>query len=236
MDPHPEIANLRQEVAKLRQQMDALLHFITIEMEGKTRQPRSMLLRCSVITMEKAEAPHDAQMHISASENGPAIGLWDSRQKGRLILSVEKDEPRLTLHTAELKDAVLLHADQAEGRGLVAVLDNGNPRALMKAGPDNSGAISVVHDDGQSRVTLYGTEDSGTVLLANPDMKATVKISAETELGGGQIVVNGPNGKPAVIVCHHHGIGGVVLTNGTDGQPAASLPDAGYGNQDDEKS
>ncbi len=234
MDPEPELVSLRQEVAKLRQQMDALLHFITIEMEGKTRQPRSMLLRCSVITMEKAEAPHEAQMHISASENGPAIGLWDSRQKGRVILSVEKDEPRVTLYTAELKEAVLLHADQAAGRGLAAVFDNGNPRALMKAGPDSSGAVSVVHDDGQTRITLFGTEDSGQLMVANPDMKATVKISAESELGGGQIVVSAPNGKPSVILSHHHGIGGVVLTNGPDGQPSASLPDAGYGKKGDE--
>lgn len=104
-----------------------------------------------------------------------------------------------------------------------------------QAAPGDAGVVSVVHNDGPTRVTLCSKENCGETLVANPDIKATVKLKAETALGGGQIVVNGPNGKPAVIVCHHHAVGGVVLTKNLDGKPAATLPDAGYGEEESER-
>ncbi len=76
--------------AKLRQQMDALLRFLTIETEPKTREPLSLLLRCRVITLKNPEAPHETQMLIAAGEDGPAISLWDRRQKGRLNFAAER--------------------------------------------------------------------------------------------------------------------------------------------------
>ncbi len=229
MNPDPELASLRQEVAALRQEINALRRFITIETDEDTGEPRNMNLRCGAILFQQPEAPHKSQMLIAASEAGPVISLWDSQEKGRLILSVERDDPQVILHTAEGKEAVLLRADPADGRGYVAVLDNGLPRAVMKAAPDNAGVVSVVHDDGHARVLLHGTEDTGTFMTTNPDLKTTVKISSETALGGGLIVVNGPNGKPSVILSHHHRSGGLILTNGADGQPTASVPPAGVG-------
>ena len=235
MDPDPELASLRQEVPKLRQEMNALRRFITIETHPDTGEPRNMNLRCTVLAFEQPEVANGIQMLLSANEAGPVIALWDRQQKSRVVLSVEGDDPQVTLHTAEGKDAILLRADPADGRGLIAVFDNGNPRAIMKAAPDNAGVVSVLHGDGHARVILHATEGTGTLMTTNPDMKTTVKISSETAMGGGMIVVNDPNGKASVLLSHHHGLGGAVLTNGVDGQPSGSLPTAGFGKKGDEE-
>jgi hypothetical protein len=236
MDPSTtELATLRQEVATLRKEMNLLRRFLHVETDEHTGEPRNLIVTCGVIHVDNPHAPGTTQMLISGSENGPAIGLWDNKQKGRLILQVDETGPRLTLLTPELKDAVLLYADQADGRGLAAVLDNGNPRALLKACDDGCGAVSVVHDDGITRICLRGDEDSGMLMAASLDLKATVKISSETELGGGQIVISSPNGKPAIILGHDHTHGGIILTRDNEGAPTASLPDAGYDKKREEE-
>jgi hypothetical protein len=228
MDPSTELAALRQELTKLRQEVDLLRRYIHVETDRKTGQPLNCLITCGVITVENPHEPGATQMLIAGGETGPAISLWDEQRKGRLILQVDETGPRLSLCTAEHKDAVLLYADQADGRGLAAVFDNGNPRALMKAGDDGCGAVSVVHDDGITRICLRGDEDSGMLMAASLDLKATVKISSETEFGGGQIVISSPAGKPSIILGHNHTHGGLILTRDNDGAPTASLPDAGY--------
>lgn len=228
MDPSTELAALRQEVATLRREMNDLRRFIHVEVDKETKEPRNCIITCGIIHVENPHAPGTTQMFMGGGEDGPFISLWDAQRKGRLILQVDQTGPRLVLRTADHKDTVLLYADEADGRGIAAVLDNGNPRALMKAGEDGIGAVSVVHDDGIARICIRGDEDSGMLMAASLDMKATVKITSETELGGGQIVVSSPAGKPAIILGHNHRHGGIVLTNGPDGQPTASLPDAGY--------
>lgn len=219
---------LSKETAALRKEMNAVRRFITIEFDEDTGEPFNINIRCACILFSHPEVPGRSQMFIGAGPEGPAIGLWDSKEKGRISIGVENDTPRIALTTAELKDVVLLHANPEDGRGLVAVLDNGNPRALMKAATDNAGVVSVVHDDGHTRVCIRSTEDSGTFLAANPDMQTTVKITTETSFGGGLITVNAPNGKPGVILSTNR-LGGVVLINGPDGKPMASLPEAGFG-------
>jgi hypothetical protein len=225
MTPETELAHLRQEVATLRQhlndvskQMNDLLRFITIETEEGSDEPRNMNLRCAEVAIHNPYARHQTQMYVCGGVDGPLISLWDSRQKGRVILSVENDVPAITLCTAQHREAVRLEVDPKNGRGLVTVFDKGKPRALMKAGEDGTGSISVVHDDGHARVTMHGTENSGCLMTINPDMKTTVKISSEGRTGGGLVVVNGPTGQPAAFLTHDLA-GGVVVVNGPDGQP-----------------
>ncbi|HEV7403483.1 MAG TPA: hypothetical protein VGO11_11170 [Chthoniobacteraceae bacterium] len=227
MTPETELAHLRQEVAALRKQMKDLLHFITIEREKGAEVPSGMNLRCGVITFQNPHEPQKTQMLMGGSEKGPFVSLWDSKEKGRVILSVEKDEPRVTLYTGELKQAVLLLANPDDGCGLVAAYDNGRPRAFLKAGEGDSGCVSICHDDGHARITMRGTEDSGCLLAVSPDMQAVVKISSDGLNGGGLVVVNSPNGKPSAILTHGPS-GGAVIVNGPDGQPSASLPDVGF--------
>jgi hypothetical protein len=227
MPPDAELAHLRQEVATLRQQMKDLFHFISIEKEKGAEVPRNLILRCGIIMVQNPHEPHATQIYMGGSENGPFVSLWDSHQKGRVILSVEKDVPTVTLYTGELKEAVLLRADPIDGLGLVAAFDNGKPRALIKAGEGDSGSISVVHDDGRSRITMHGTEDSACLMAVNADLQAAVKISSDGPNGGGLVVVNNPMGKPLAFMSSGP-MGGAVIVNGPDGQPAASLPDAGF--------
>jgi len=132
-----EIASLRAELAQLRKETDmlerdmrALTRFITIEYD-EDKHPTNINLRYCVLSFAHPEVPNRTQMFMGAGTEEPFVSLYDSKEKGRVILSVEKDDPRITIHTAELKDAVLLRADPADGRGLIAALDNGQPRAFL---------------------------------------------------------------------------------------------------------
>ena len=235
MDTESELTALRKEIAELRKEVKDLRRFITIQHDENTGEPCSISIRCCVLSFVHPDAPGRIQMLFTTHPDGPGIGIWDSHEKCRIFLGVENDDPQITLRTAEGKDAVLLRADPEDGRGLVAVLDNGNPRALMKAGPDNAGVVSVVHDDGMTRVCLRSTENDGTFMVASLDMQAAVKITSESFDGGGTLTVNGFNGKPAVILGSTERIGGTVIVNGPDGKPAASLPDAGFEKEDGEE-
>ena len=149
------IASTRFPVEEIEFWLDAGLYYFVpcLAKEGviavlavgrkDTGEPRNLNLRCGVILFQQPEAPHKSQMLIAASDAGPVISLWDSQEKGRLVLSVEQDDPQVILHTAEGKEAVLFRANPADGRGFVIVFDNGHPRAVMKAGPDNAGVVSV---------------------------------------------------------------------------------------------
>ena len=229
-----ELAELRKETTALRREMNALRRFITIEFDEDTGEPFNINIRCACILFAHPAVPGRSQMFIGAGPQGPGIGLWDSTEKCRVFLGVENDDPLISLYTAERKDAVLLRADPADGRGIVAVLDNGNPRALMKAGTDNAGVVSVVHDDGMTRVTMHGTEDVGSLMVASLDMQAAVKLTSQSLHGGGTLTVNGPNGKPSVILGYNGCLGGAVLVNDPDGKIIASLPGAGFGKKDDD--
>jgi hypothetical protein len=176
MTPETELAHLRQEAATLRKQMDGLLRFITIERDEETKEPCGMNLRCGVIMFQNPHAPQKTQMFMGGSADGPFVSLWDSKEKGRVILSVEQDVPRVTLYTGEVKEAVRLQSLPDDGCGLVAVFDNGKPRALLKAGEGDSGCVSIVDDDGNSRITMIGKEDSGCLLAVKADMRAVVKV------------------------------------------------------------
>lgn len=227
MTPEAELAHLRQEVAVLRKQMNDLLHFITIEREKGAEVPSGMNLRCGVIMFQHPDEPQKTQMFMGGGAEGPFVSLWDSKEKGRVVLSVEKDEPRVTLYTGEVMPAVVLLANPDDGCGLVAAYDNGRPRAFIKAGEGDAGCVSICHDDGHARITMRGSENEGCLMAVSPDMKAVVKISSDGPNGGGVVVVNGSNGHPSAFLTSGPE-GGAVIVNGPDGKPAASLPDVGF--------
>ena len=233
MNPTDEIAQLRKELDALRKRVDEISRFITIETDQETRQPIGMNLRCGVVTFAHPDVPNFTQAYIGASADGPYILMNDRFEKPRIYLGMEKDQPSITLRNAAMQDGVVLSVEAIGGRGMAAVFDNGKPRALMKAAPDGSGCVSVLHDDGQSRIALRADATEGVLFAISSDLRTAVKIRSDYPLGGGLITVHGPGGEPSVILSHTN-LGGAVLLNGPDGKPIASLPDAGFGKKDDD--
>ena len=174
-----ELEALRTEVTDLRKEMKTLRKFISIEVDEDTREPIGMNMRCGVIVLTHPDVPNHNQAYIGASANGPYMLMMDHRNKARVFFAVEKNEPKLVLRSAEVNDAVLLRVDPVSGRGLIAALDNGKPRAVMQAANDGSGAISAVHDDGKTRIAMRSEPPGGEILATNSAMKITVKIKAE---------------------------------------------------------
>jgi hypothetical protein len=140
-----------------------------------------------------------------------------------LILKVENDVARVQLLSHDFKYAVLLSVEEPGGRGQVGVLENGSPRAVMKATSHSAGGVSVVHEDGQVRAFMASSEHNGGEFTAlTPDMRVGVKISSAAPHGG-MVSVHQANGKPSVVLACTEQFGGVIV-NDSKGRLLASLP------------
>lgn len=222
-----EFAKLRKDTDRLRKEMNDLHRFINVEYDEDKTTPTNITIRCCILTFAHPDVPNRTQMIFCAGsgDRGPYISLWGSDEKARLTMTLEKDEPQITLFGPDLKDAVLLHADSADGCGTVGVLDKGQPRAIMKANPDGAGIMGVLHDDNHARVLLRSTAEHGEILLATPALKTAIKLTSQGRVGGGTLTVHGHNGKPAIILSTMEGFGGCIILNDPEGIRYTSLPD-----------
>lgn len=217
-----ELDQLKSEVAALRRELAELKRFFSIEKPGADNGPALLHVHCSTLTLSDPTDPNRAQGMLAANEDGPALSLWGSDAKARVILSAKKDVASCDLFAKDLKHAVQITVDEPSGCGQVGVLDAGKPRAVMKA-TDHGGVVSVVHDDGQVRALMLSREHQGGEFIAvTPDMKTGVRISAGAPQGG-VVSVNRPNGKPgALLACTEES--GAVIVNNAKGKLLASLP------------
>jgi hypothetical protein len=243
-----ELEQLKQEVARLREEMRQLTRFIHYHPAGEDDDGKPLAEHLSIIcwniTMMDPREPGKTQINLNASQYGPSIHLMDRNEKLRAALTVEDDAAELCLKTRDSQEAislreekgasfvnlygpenkigVQLHVDGPAGNGMVGVCEAGNPRAVMKAIEDK-GIISAVHNGGQARVTIISQEASGEIMLVNPDMRVAVKLSTQGQRDEGFITVNHSNGHAAVILSAlpEHGC---VMVNDRAGQVKYSLP------------
>jgi hypothetical protein len=221
-----ELAQLRKDTDRLRQELDDLHRFVFVEYDEDDKPTNVCINRCALITFGRPDAALHTQMLIAAGpdDQGPCISMWGSDEKPRITLEVEKDEPEITLYAPGLLNAVLIQASADSGCGMVGVLEKGKPRAIMKASPDGSAGIAVLHDDNHARAVLHSTAEHGEILVATPGLKTAVKLTSKSQIGGGLLTVHGHNGKPAVILTTVEGYGGCVMLNDPEGIMYESLP------------
>jgi hypothetical protein len=229
MEPTDEIAQLKKEVALLKEQMADLHRFFTIEDSEGAPHIKTLLITCSTLLLRDPEPPNETQALFSARDKGVEIALWGDDQKARLILEAKK-EGRITLYQTGLKTGVDIGVDE-KNFPYIGVLDQGKPRAIMKARPEG-GVVSMVHDDGKVRAMMTSESLIGELLVVNADMKVAVKLSSNGQDGGGFLTVNHPNGKAAAIISSHPATGMVIL-NDKRGTMTAALPIPGQ--TEDEK-
>jgi hypothetical protein len=217
-----ELTELKKEVAELKQEIYGLIeHFGVERFEGGKK---NVNLLCSAITLFNPGNPNQSQGVLCGGPEGPTLTLYGKDGQPRLAISVDPDDiPSIQLFQPGQKVAVHIGQDDL-GMASVGVLDQGQPRAVMKAS-ETAGIISAVHNGGHARVTMISQENSGEVLLVNPDMKVAVKLSTQGQNDQGFVTVNHANGKAAVILSAlpEHGC---VTVNDRAGQMKYSLPDA----------
>jgi hypothetical protein len=247
MNTESELASLKQEVARLRREMDEYRQFIHYHPPGKDDDdldcPAYLTIRCSILSVVNPSPPSQSQINIIASRLGPYIALAGKDEKTRILFQLEKDQPEVSLmgddhqykaslrldqgepafelYAKEGKLAVQLKAVGEEGHGQVGVCAAGKPRAVMKS-TEKGAAISVVHDDGHARVTMVSELDNGHLMAVTPDMQVGVKILANG-LDGGLITVNRANGRPGVMLSNT-AIGGAVIVQDHAGNITGHLP------------
>lgn len=245
-----EIDQLKQDVARLKEQMRQLTRFIHYQPAGEDDDGKPLAehlsIMCWNITLLDPRQPGKTQISLTASQFGPSINLHDSDEKSGINLLVNnEDGPEISLNDRDRKcrlsarvdkdgipsiqilepdNKVAVHIGYDKGSDpLVAVEYKGEPRACIK-GTEKLGVVSAVHNGGQARVSMIGQESSGEIFLLNPDMKCVVKLSTEGQHDEGFITVNHSNGKAAVIISalKEHGC---VILNDRAGQMKYSLPD-----------
>lgn len=242
-----EIAELKEQVAVLRQQMKELKQFIRYQPPGEDDdgkpQAAYLDLQCTFFRLVHPSDQSYAPVRMMCHPDGSFISICAKNEKARIVMSMEKEVPELSLHGTDGKCKARMYLDEGEprldlygpedkvgvqirvqgeaGRGVMGVCEAGKPRAGMRA-TEFGGAVSAVYDDGHSRITMVSTEDNGELLAISQDMKTGVKISANGP-DGGFLTVNHQNGKAGVILATTALSGGIIL-NDPQGNVVAMLP------------
>ncbi len=224
METNDEIGRLKKDVADLRRQLADLRSLINVEeRDDLPGKPKILHLRCAIITLCNPEKPSETQGLLAGSADGPFLSLWGGDGRARMILKVEGDEAQCDLYGKDLKLGVQMNVDNETGRGQMGVLEQGKPRALLKAA-ETGGAVSVLHDDNHPRVLLHANDLCGELMAVNQDLKTTVKITSDG-LHGGMLTVHGSHGRPLVALCGSEPCG-IVLVKDSKSNVVASLPAA----------
>jgi hypothetical protein len=230
MDTTAELIALKQEVAKLKEQLAELRSFLSVQ-ESEVPNQKVLTIRCSGVFLYNPEQPDQLQGMLTAAQDGPSLTLWGSDSKGRVAVEVEEDRGVVRLFQKDLKTGVEL-GETKNGEPYVAAFHEGRPRAQLK-GTNERGFVAAIHDDGQGRVLMSSQLGHGDLLVVGGDMRAAVKLSSEGKDGGGFLTVNHANGKAAVILTSTPG-SGVAILNDSRGNLVDSLPSVKPGSDETE--
>ena len=247
MNTELEIETLKQEVARLRREMDEYRQFLRCQPAYEDDDGRQcsayLTIRCSIFQLAHPSNPGKSQVNIMSGPDGAFVSVLGTDERTRVIMNVEKDVPELSLFGSDRQYKACLRLDKGEpsfelygkegkigvqlkvlgeeGRGQMGVCEAGKARAVMKA-TEHGGVVSAVHDDGHARITMASTESNGELLAVTPDMKIGVKIAANG-LDGGFITINRANGKAGVILSNTP-LGGTVIVQDQHANITGSLP------------
>jgi hypothetical protein len=126
-----EIIALREEVARLRGEMDALRRrFAADELaddEVAASSSPAPVPGSMVQLVQLGRQPGELQIQIASGEHGPGIYLYDLQGKCRMLLEVGERGPRFELFGDENKSIVTLKSIDGHGQVCVAAPD-GSPR------------------------------------------------------------------------------------------------------------
>jgi hypothetical protein len=215
MDPATEIAQLKAQVAALTQAVEALKFFLHIEPPGtKEGAGAGLHIRCTSLALcDPADPtnPQRTQALFSGGKEGPLLAMNGPNLEPRLTLSVRANQSRCELFGKDMKQAVLIHSEEASARGLVEVLEAGLPRAILRA-VDNAGVVSVLHGEKAVRAVLRGDAKGADLQLLNTDQKVVVKATSDLP-DGGSVIVNRKGGEAAILMACHEGDGTLVTLN-----------------------
>lgn len=214
-----DVKQLKQEVAALQKQVQALTQTvkdITRFFQIQPADPEQgieeyVVLRCSHFVMFHRGSKGDkCQLRMMVTDEGPALTLYNTDEQPRITLHAQNGQAQLELFSAASVQAVLIEADQSNGRGLVGVFDSGKPRALIKGG-DGEGVVSVVHDDGRPRICLRSSPERGELNVVSAEGRAAVSILGTP--GGGSLHINDTSGARQAILAASPGGGQLLLFN-----------------------
>lgn len=247
MNTEIEINALKQEVARLRREMDEYRQFIRYNPASRTDddQPEAayITIRCAIFQLAHPSDSSRSQVNIMGGPNGGFVSVMGKDEKSRIVMNVENDEPSLSLMGKDNQYKASLRLEQGEpwfelygnegkvgvqlrvvgeaGRGQVGVCESGKARAVMKA-TELGGVLSAVHDDGHPRITMNSTESNGELCAVTPDMKIGVRIAADG-MDGGYITINRANGNAGVILSNTP-LGGTVIVLDQQNNITGHLP------------
>ncbi len=202
MEPTAEVAQLKAEVAALREAVNALKYFLHIEPVGTTERAGAGLhIRCTSVSLVHPDAPFDPQRLqalFSAGKEGPMLALNGQDASPRMVLSVAEGRARCDLLTKELRPAVRLQSEDAATSGQIVVYDQGQARAALQADA-KGGLVTVRHGDGVAGAALRTDARGGELRILDGKGQVTAKVFNHGP-DGASFVVNNEAGRPAAVM------------------------------------
>jgi hypothetical protein len=213
-----EIDKLREEVARLRRDMNHVLSLLDQDddapdyprpeypsFEGKQVSVRSHKMRIPFT--------------VHATETGVDLCLSDKNHCTRLLLSIGENAACLELRNAQGKVIAAL-SEAADGSGQFAIFDkDGQPRSSMRVS-DFGGVVNVVDPKGRPLSVMTASQHGGEIFVANDHRNMAVKITASER--GGMVVVHEPSGQVMGFLMADGNTGSCTIY-GPLGNPAAGM-------------
>jgi hypothetical protein len=235
-------AELRAEIARLREDVDHLLKLLG-EIGYRTASPpnRKLWLEVDHVQLRPPES-EQVPIEITCSEEVSGIYLYDRTGRCRGSFVVGQGGAKFELRNAEGKVVASLGEPGGHGQIYVASAD-GTPRATMRASElgglvgalqpsgdqaayllaqKEGGKIEIVNANAASAVSLYADEEGCGVVRVHEssgEMMATLAANAET----GVLAVCGPLGEMAATLASEAS-GGLLLLSDEHGNAKLSIP------------
>jgi hypothetical protein len=235
-----ELTQLREEVARLRRDLDHVLKLLgetNYELTSPRKERAWLQPQCVQIMGGKGE---HMPVEISGNDECGGIYFYDKAGRCRGALVVTEQGLSLAFKNEDGKPGVSIGA--AKGHGELAVFSpDGKPKVIVKSGK-LGGSVNCVQSSGQPAVYMLAGESGGKLEIVNQMHRSSVSLfHDETGAGivrlhessgepmvvmgctadSGLMTVFGPLGEEAVILCSAANGGAVVVCDENGNQRAA---------------
>lgn len=214
-----ELSQLRNEVAKLRRDLDHVLRVLGQE-EKLPQQPRPPFLLLDAEVISIRHSSDKMPILLKAEEGYACIYLNDNEGRARGLFQIDAEgSARFEIWNKD-QEVVVSIGETKDGSGEIFVASaDGKPRAGLKV-HELGGIVSAQNSSGQTNALMLGKEQGGTFVVADAEGRPVAEIT--TVDGEGVISIKGKSGyQTAYMGCDKNR--GVVAVLGKEGAQAAAL-------------
>jgi hypothetical protein len=184
--------NLRDEVRRLRQDLDHVLRVIGQE-QDLPDQPRTKFLSLDAEFIGVRRDLKTLPIVLKAHDGYACIYLHDKNGRTRGVFEVDEDgSTRFEIWNKEGQVVVAIGETPEGGGEIVVAGSDGKPRASMR-GKEAGGVFSAKNAEGQIQALMLAKESGGTFVATNAQGKPMAEMFGDEN--GGTVHIKEPTGR-----------------------------------------